>query len=205
MVDGLSPKKFSDDVLYIAGVIPGLSVESSIRRIMLVGAKTKTNHSDALTDRDRGHLYAAFHAAAQLNIPLHSDFDIDVVNIHPAYGGRSFLKETAQADRPVDMVVLCFVFNPDPADRPAVPYHADLNYGDRFIDEQQSWSGVWHDSAVRVGAKIVTTITGNAHGSGHITEINHRHFVNVANSQYVQRDNFEQHNTLTTLCRRDFL
>ena len=195
-------KRFSDDVAYMLGVIDKTDPDSYVRRVMLVGAKTHRDNPDRLTDRDRSHLYHAFSAATQLNIAIHPDFEIDVVNIHPAYGGRSFLKEQTQAD----MAVLCFVFNPEPDDIPHVPYHSDPVHEDRFTDIDQARPNIWHDSAVRVGAKIVTTIIGDDAGysGGHITEINHRHFLNVPDAQFVQMDNFDQRYGLTTMCHRDF-
>jgi hypothetical protein len=95
------------------------------------------------------------------------------------------------------MVVVCFVYNPAAQGRELNP--------DRFVDRRCARPGIWHESAVRVGARVVTTVIGqhSSYFQTHISEVNHRHFLNVPESRFIQADNYDGASHVTTLRRHD--
>lgn len=115
-----------------------------LRTISMVGAFPGPNGLPY--DHDEYRLLKTLKMLNDCDLPLDPEFEVDVVNIHAACGGRDFLKET----KPADVVVLCFIFNP-----PVDPPHS-CNKGIFTISELHHGNNVWHDSAVRVGTKIIS-------------------------------------------------
>lgn len=77
-----------------------------LRTISMVGAYPG---EEGLPDAQDGfRLAKTLRLLRHCHIPLHPEFEVDVVNIPPAHGGRDFLKET----KPADVIVLCFLFTP---------------------------------------------------------------------------------------------
>ena len=123
-----------------------------LRTISMVGAYPG---EEGLPDAQDGfRLAKTLRLLRHCNIPLHPEFEVDVVNIHPAHGGRDFLKET----KPADVIVLCFLFNPP--SHPELYMEEPQHVGIHAISTHHLSATAWHDSAVRVGAKIIT-VFGN--------------------------------------------
>lgn len=166
----------------------------------MIGAQTGYQ-PDRLQEHDRGFLQSTFTAMAEHKIAVHPDFKIDVVNIHPRYGARDFFKETKGAH----LIVLCFVFNPDPREIPKIPHHLHPDHQrGRLISVDHFKAGIWHDNALRLGATFVSTVIGeySSYQDDHISEVNHTHFLNVANSQFEKVNNHDNHDKLTLLRRK---
>lgn len=123
---------------------------SPLTRIMMVGGttkvclppdKTEIQGLDVLSDMDAGHLEQTLYMLHENRIAVSPEFTVEIVNIHPAYGGRDFLTETNQAD----LVIMAWVNNGAILSHKSSPL-CDLR-------------GVWHQSAVRVGAKAISVIS----------------------------------------------
>lgn len=123
-----------------------------LRTISMVGALPGENGLP--DDVDAYRLVQTLNLLNKCHIPLHPTFEVDVVNIHPDHGRRDFMNET----KPADVVVLCFIFNPRMCAGYYMKDHAAK--GLHAISKHHHEHGAWHDSALRVGAKIIT-VFGN--------------------------------------------
>lgn len=180
-----------------------LSNSSPIKRVTLVGAKNDDENPEQLSLNDRDHLRTTFDAMVNFGIPVHPDFEIEIANIRPEYGGQDILKRTAETD----LLVYCFVHNPDPAKKVAVPFHTNPSlHRDFLISAHHFDRNVWHDSADRMQAKLLSVIIGpfSSYMNDHIAEINHRHFLRVADSRFEKLNNYDGHHLHTLLKRKDF-
>lgn len=126
------------------------SAASPLKNIMMVGGitqvclrpeATEIERLELLTDMDAGHLEQTLYMLHENRISVSPDFTVAIVNIHPAYGGRDFLTETTQTD----LVIMAWVNNGAILSHKSSPL-CDLR-------------GVWHQSAVRVGAKAISVIS----------------------------------------------
>lgn len=121
-----------------------------LHRVMMVGAIPERvisgrGGSDDLVEelscQDECHLEQTFCALKENGIAVDTDFTLEIVNLHPAYGGRDFLVETASAD----IVIMAWVNSENLLSHRSSPL--------------KDIGNIWHDSAVRVGAKIVSVIS----------------------------------------------
>lgn len=122
---------------------------SPLRRFSLVGA-----HPDRYglpsDEPDSWRLELGMQILADCGYPIAPDFDIDIINIQPVYGGRDFLKET----KPTDVVMLCWVFNPLDGAEAIDAYNTPLS-GDFMISPTHFLPHSWYSAAQRTDAKII--------------------------------------------------
>lgn len=140
--------RFRDGLIGYCEAFAGAA--SPLTRIMMVGGTTQVclrpdatelQRLDMLSDIDGGHLEQTLYMLHENRIAVSPDFTVEIVNIHPAYGGRDFLTETKQAD----LVIMAWVNNGAILSHKASPL-SDLK-------------GIWHQSAIRVGAKALSVVS----------------------------------------------
>jgi hypothetical protein len=118
-----------------------------------------------------------------------------MVNIHPKLGGRNFHTESLETD----LVILCSVFNPSDQSRKYVQYDQDIHLRGRFaISPYHFEKDIWHNSAARSGAKMLTVIGGG-------DEINESHFLPEREGQFaIIRQEYNSSPPLTLLKHKTF-
>ena len=160
-----------------------------LKRIMMVGAVPERvlrkadegiDQTGNLSCHDECHLEQTLFALHSNEIAVDPDFRLEIVNLHPAYGGRDFLTETA----PADLVIMAWVNN--------------MNMLGHRSSPLKDLRAIWHDSAVRVGAKILSVIS-YAH-----TEVGPSHFYPSAAESQFEIVTRNREAMLSLLKRRDF-
>lgn len=147
-----------------------------LQKISMIGAIPDS--TSIISDNDHLYLATTFLRLNHHGIAVSPEFDLDIINIHPDFGGRNFHEETQQTD----LAIFCMIFNPPEYQKTS--FNKDLHLQGIFaISAQHHNRDVWHDSALRVGAKILSVF------GGYHTEINGNHFRRFNDPQF---DVFDQ-------------
>ncbi len=166
-----------------------------LKKIHLIGAFPDENDPSIPDFADYSALGISFSIASQMGVAISPEFEPEIINIYPKYGGRDFLKDGAAAD----MLVFCFVFNPPEKDLSFFSASPGMS-PNLAISPLHFEKNVWHDAAVRTGAKLLA-ISG-----GDYDEINARHFLPDSGSQFeILHRPAARDCGITLLRRKDFV
>lgn len=141
---------------HYSGRAPG-EAAAPLKKILLVGATLEA--SGALSENDRAYFRALLDNLESAHVSVDPDFEVEIANIDPAYGGEDFLQGRYDAD----LVMVCFVYDPDKSEKPeaAGPCASSPHH---FLPR------VWHDSVVKTGARYLCAVSaGNEVGAAHFS------------------------------------
>lgn len=168
--------------------------DQPIKTIAMIGATTDAANEALLSLYDERFLYATVDALLKQGIALAPDFNIEVVNLDPAHGGRNYLEEATACD----LAVFCFIYNlPETSLSAGKP---EFGVAARHFERN-----IWHDTAARSGARFLSVLIGDqssVYDSG-LRDLGPGHFL-PGNGAFEQINNHDYATPQTLLKRRDY-
>jgi hypothetical protein len=140
-----------------------------LKNILMVGAVTEKSESslieEDLAQDDVMNLWGALRSLQDQGVLIHPEFQVQVVNLEY---GDDFLK----GDYKADLIVTSWVFDGGYDTKTAIKAARAAGTSDFFYasSSEHSKPSVWHDAALRSGAKVICCVGG----SGEVTA---KHFL----------------------------
>lgn len=116
-----------------------------LRKILCVGGQGTPR---GLQGNDRSFFLTSIGYLAESGMPVDPDFQIEICNRDPRYGGQDFLTCESKAD----LIFFLFLFSPTPED---VPYYSQLDPLHEMAVSPLHSPQAFRESILRTGARVV--------------------------------------------------